>query len=100
MANAPRETRPKTPEEADKTSARGNGGDATVDAAKTGLRAGVQDRSAPQDTGDRATVRKADQDKVWTEESKERWGADQPSMQDQLTAQRKTEEKIAKDAAK
>lgn len=75
----------------------GNGGG--VD-AKAGLRAGVSDRSAPADTGDRETASPAEKDKIWTQESKERWGADQPSLQDQLAAQRKTEEKIRKDAEK
>ena len=74
---------------------RNNGGDG--DAAKNGLRAGVMTRTDEnRDTGDRETARVAELDKVWTSDSKEVWGADQPSLQDQLKAQRKVEEKAAK----
>lgn len=55
---------------------------------------------APEDNGDREAIPAAKLDKVYTADSKERWGADQPSHADQLAASAKADAQIAKDEAK
>ena len=67
-----------------------NNGGSDGDAARNGLRAGIQDdRSAPTTLGEREAVSPADTDVIWTNSSKDRWGVDQPSMGAQLKQQRK-----------
>lgn len=53
----------------------------------------------PDNEGDRETVSPADLDRVFTADSKERWGDDQPSLSDQLAAARTNEMRIAKKQA-
>ncbi len=78
------------------------GGDKKGNAKPDHLRAGVGIRTPTerenQDTGDRETAGKNDGDRVWTADSRERWGEDQPTLAEQLESQLKTEEKLAKDA--
>jgi hypothetical protein len=67
------------------------GGDVKGDARQPSVRAGIGNREIEdQTTGDRE-VADASRDKVWTADSRERWGADQPSIADQLKSQMDTE---------
>lgn len=62
---------------------RGNGGGAD-EAAKSGMRSGIADRSPSEDTGDREAVSPGSVDKIWTNDSKDRWEDGQPDLTDQL----------------
>lgn len=55
---------------------------------------------APEDNGDREAIPANKLDKVYTQESKDRWDADQPTFQEQLAEHRKHNERIAKEEAK
>ncbi len=58
---------------------------------RTGGRLADQDpaTSGERDNGERETISRAVVDKVWTADSKERWGDGQPSPQDLLKEKRK-----------
>lgn len=67
------------------------GGNVKGDARNERVRAGrTSRRPDDEQTGDRETA-PADETKIWTNESKERWGEDQPSLADQLKSQMQTE---------
>lgn len=63
---------------------------------------GQVDPATEGDSAERAEGREivspAKVDKIYTADSKDRWGADQPTFQDLLGESRKTAEKQAKDA--
>jgi hypothetical protein len=73
---------------------------------RDGKAAGQMDPAVAGDSQERAeeggreVIRPANVDRVYTASSKEVWGADQPSLSDQLAAQRKTEEEQAEKADK
>lgn len=64
--------------------------------AKAGMRSGIGSRPEPDGTGDRTTRPSKEGDKVYTSDSKDRWGGDQPSLADQLEAAEKSKKKTKK----
>lgn len=73
------------------------GGDVKGDARNERVRAGrTSRRPEDQENGDRETA-PADETRIWTNESKERWGDDQPSIADQLKSQMAVEQKLSEE---
>lgn len=83
---SPTATEPNTKERLASRTGRKNGGDDTVK-ARRGLN---RPRDQVTRLGEREAVPPSDHDVIWTNASKDRWGVDQPSIQDQLRSAEKS----------
>lgn len=72
----------------------GNGG-GLKDPVPDDLRAGVRERRV-RDYGDRKVKRRAEQDQIFTQESKDKWGDDQPTFGDLLKESTRIQEDVEK----
>ena len=75
-----------------KSAPRGNG---DGDAAENRSGSTIADRDPHADTGDRETKNPGEQDKIWTNESKEVWGEDQPTLAELLKNSDESSKKAA-----